>query len=463
MKKKQYKRLEKLLVHLVESTINNGAELHDIKKDQRSIQDAMSYSLGHFANAVVDHLGHLDSASQQTVSLLESDDPQNALDKMVGQLGTVGDRLVDLHRCTDAWGKVNEQSLTGLANETQRNLDSIRSYVYSIDSQMAPVSHAAAQWSRSQVRSGPGIEEFAAASNDLPEPKAPEGPDPTTADSWAGRLGEDLPSKKVAPLLDYYDGTDVEEPKTAGELIDQYEEHRDSIQKEAVGRFEDSVGRITPTTIRQGGEEPKARLLAGEKPLTNAEDVARQGDPNPPKPGETVARLQAGNNILAQENRNLLEQLDRQAATIRKWREKARTLEEKQINDAAHNNEKIRLIMHELTGNDRSNLTLPWAVRDCIMELQKQVAQEGEASSIYRSKMLENERQLKLAVGEAQALPVDASMDAFIKWVGNRGWKWIVGHRGTINARLDRLDRERAYNLGNNVAPANPNKIDLEA
>lgn len=317
MKKKQFKRLEKLLVDTVDAHVHSNTLLHSMMSDQRAIAET-----------------HAEGGA----AILE------AVRDVEVRIGIATERAGD--------------------------------YLDSIDAQMAPLSHASEQWSQSQVRSGPGLDEFTAGGTDIPEPKAPEGPDPTTADSWAGKMGDDL----VGP--------------------------NPNLQREAVERMEGKL-------------------------LTNAEDVARQGDPNPPKPGETVARLQSD---------------------VAKWRERASTA----INEFGNKNEKIRLIMHELTGNDRSNLTLPWAVRDCIMELvdtndelQKKLVQEGEASSIYRSKMLENERQLKLAVGEAQALPVDASMDAFIKWVGNHGWKWILGHRATINERLDRMEREAAYNRGN--------------
>ena len=273
MKKKQFKRLEKLLVDTVDAHVHSNTLLHSMMSDQRDIAEA-----------------HAEGGA----AILEA-------------MGDVEVRI-------------------GIATERAGD------YLDSIDAQMAPLSHASEQWSQSQVRSGPGLDEFTAGGTDIPEPKAPEGPDPTTADSWAGKMGDDL----VGP--------------------------NPNLQREAVERMEGKL-------------------------LTNAEDVARQGDPNPPE-----------------------------------W---------------------VRQADYAELMEDHSELIL------AHQRLQKKLAQEGEASSIYRSKMLENERQLKLAVGEAQALPVDASMDAFIKWVGNHGWKWIMGHRATINERLDRMEREAAYNRGN--------------
>lgn len=254
MKKKQFKRLEKLLVDTVDAHVHSNTLLHSMRSDQRAIAET-----------------HAEGGA----AILE------AVRDVEVRIGIATERASD--------------------------------YLDSIDAQMAPLSHASEQWSQSKVRSGPGLDEFTAGGTDIPEPKAPEGPDPTTADSWAGKMGDDL----VGP--------------------------NPNLQREAVERMEGKL-------------------------LTNAEDVARQGDPNPPKPGETVARLQ-------------------------------HAIQERQE-----------------CQNDNHDPGCGCGARHWMT---------------------------------AATLPDDASMDRFIKWVGNHGWKWIMGHRATINERLDRMEREAAYNRGN--------------
>lgn len=484
MKKKQFKRLEKLLVDTLDAHVHSNTLIHSLKSDQRAIADTHSEG----GSQILAHLG-------QIVSLLETDDYQDALntigdhaaealtllgtiannqltlaenqkstvqatthttksiealsknldfwlaknkgelEKLIQQgsdrptfkqskeqlqlLDRVGDRLVDLHTCLDAWGKFFKEDggvTANLVDRSEGRLLDIRALLNSIDTQMAPVSHASAQWSRSQVRSGPGLDEFTAGGTDIPEPKAPEGPDPTTADSWAGKMGDDLVGPN--PNLQREDLT-----------------AKDLVQREAVARFEAGLNPV----------------------LTNAEDVARQGDSNPRGVVDrkmydelmedhdgTLRALQRSRAQFDSEHRAHNGTKDRLTSALE---DLGTAIQERQAlkEELAAANRQLDAIGKRLMNNPADTNALSYI--DIISRINGLLASKEE--------LAETQERLKVAFedlgGHTEGLPVDASMDHFIKWVGNHGWKWIMGHRATINERLDRMEREAAYNRGNAI------------
>lgn len=362
MKKKQFKRLEKLLVHLADSSIGNGTALHRIKADQRAIADTHSEG----GQQILAHLG-------QIVSLLEADEPLEALAQIVENTGELNHHLTNIYRGIEQ-GHEGTRQTTKAIEALSKNLDFWLSKNKDEIGKIAENTHVAGQWSRAQVRSGPGLEEFTAGGTDIPEPSAPEGPDPTTADSWGGKLGEDLPA-------DYRLSDAVRDSEA--DLL--------AIQKEAVGRFEDSVARGSKA---EDANPPRVTI-----PLSDYERYRGQ----------------------------LLDEI------------------------SAHNGTKERLTKaakdHKEALRERDDLRKKQA--STLADLGTAI-QERQA---IKEELEETEDRLKLALedlgGHKEGLPQDASMDRFIKWVGDHGWTWIMGHRASINERLDRMEREAAYNRGN--------------
>jgi len=372
VKKKQFKRLEHLLQAAFDAKVHGNEQLRLIKGDQRAIAEtnaeggsAILQALTNLTVAVNDVEGHAATDFQSIIGVLGdmSTDTSNA----AHGLEQVEQKLVDLHTCLDAWGKV-----------LQHGIDSSAGILSSIDTQMAPVSHH--YNITNQVRSGPGIEEFSAASNDLPEPSAPQGPDPTTADSWAGKMGED-------------------------------------ITREAVERFEKSVARhnpgiqVIPKAEAEALNTPQPEEVQS-RPLTKEEA------------GFTLSWAVSEWNKTKQENAELRSEL---SLTRENYASAVEKLGETQTN-----------------------------VFESRQSYGKAQDEYKRSRAQYDSELRahnETKERLKLALedlgGHKEGLPKDASVGHFRNWVGNHGFEWIRTHHTQLGEYINRMEREAAYNRGN--------------
>lgn len=272
MKKKQFKRLEHLLTDLVETNIHQAEQVRQIKGDQRAIAETN-------AEGGAEILSHL----SQIVSLLESDDPQDALNAIAGfgeeqarsldklveqgadrpvfkQLDLISrsgaltvEKLVDIHNCMDAWGKFFQED--AVAEDIQR--EAVARFEARTDETGGWVAAKDHQELKGQLRETE--ERLKLALEDLGGHKEGLPQDASVGHfrNWVGGHGFKWIAGHRKPLMEYLDRMEREAAYNRGNAIVQ-----DAITTEDRG--------VVTTTLgpkRDDIEPPKSQTLLGGRPI----------------------------------------------------------------------------------------------------------------------------------------------------------------------------------------------------